>query len=240
MTFQPFWFALQFLTRIPAPVRVSYESAVAGRSLLAYPWVGLLIGLLLVACAGLTGGAPSAASAALLLLLWVFITGALHLDGLADCADAWVGGYGSRERSLQILKDPHVGSAGVAVLVTALLGKFAALQGLSTSYETLLWIPVLGRSVALALLVFSPYANPDGLASAWLKYLPLSAARALLLALAAIFVWRLGFPALLAALLTAWGVRALAMARLGGVTGDVCGAAVELSETAAMLAMVLW
>ena len=94
-----------------------------GRSLLAYPLVGLLIGTLLAGIAWLTGGAPSAVSAAILLLLWVLITGALHLDGLADCADAWIGWQGSHERSLQILKDPHVGSSAVTVLVTVLVSQ---------------------------------------------------------------------------------------------------------------------
>ncbi|WP_162232572.1 adenosylcobinamide-GDP ribazoletransferase, partial [Methylogaea oryzae] len=112
----------------------------AGRSLLAYPAVGLLIGVLLAVVHGLSDAAPPAVSAALILLTWVLSTGALHLDGLADCADAWVGGHGSRERTLQILKDPHAGSVAVAVTVTVLLAKFAALQSLpaqSGAVETL-------------------------------------------------------------------------------------------------------
>lgn len=242
MSLQPFWSALQFLTRIPAPVRLSNEPAVAGLSLLAYPLVGLLIGFFLAGTCWLFPNAPAATQAAIILLLWVLITGALHLDGLADCADAWIGGYASRERTQQILKDPHVGSAAVCVLVTVLLAKFAALQSLlaqSSNFEILLWTPMAGRSAALALLTVSPYANPHGLAAAWLEHLALPLARALLLLVATIIAWRLGFLALLAALLVFGGVRTLSMARLGGVTGDVCGALVELTEMTVLLAMAL-
>lgn len=238
MTLQSFWFALQFLTRLPVPVRVDFQPSVAGRSLPAFPLVGLLIGALLAGLAGLLSNAPPAIAAALLLSLWVLITGALHLDGLADCADAWIGGLGSRQRTTQILKDPHVGSAAVTVLVTVLLTKFAALQSPATR-DALLWTPVLGRSAALALLVLTPYANPDGLAAAWLRHTPLPLARAVLGVVALVVAWRLGLSAVLAALLVGWAVRASAMARLGGVTGDVCGAAVELVETAVLLAVAL-
>lgn len=232
---RPFWFALQFLTRIPVPSSLAYDPALAGRSLLAYPWVGLLLGALLAGAQALAASAPPAVAAALLLGLWVLLTGALHLDGLADCADAWVGGHGSRERTLQILKDPHVGSVAVALLVCLLLAKFSALQSLG-NWEALLWSPVAGRSAALALLLTSPYANPQGIAGAWLAHVPVRSARLCLLAVAALLAWRLGWETLLAAAMLAAGIRALAMARLGGVTGDVCGAAVELIETAVLLA----
>lgn len=235
MMFRPFWFALQFLTRLPVPASVAYDPALAGRSLLAYPWVGLLLGALLCGAQALAASAPPALAAALLLLLWVLLTGALHLDGWADCADAWVGGHGSRERTWQILKDPHVGSVAVVLLVCLLLLKFAALQSLANR-EALLWSPVAGRSAALALLLFSPYANPQGLASAWLAHVPLVPARLCLLAVALLIGWRLGWVELLAAASVAWAIRALAMERLGGVSGDVCGAAVEAVETAVLLA----
>lgn len=238
MKLQPFWFALQFLTRLPVPVRVAYDPAVAGRSLLAYPLVGLLIGVLLAGVHGLLAASPAAANAALVLLIWVLSTGALHLDGLADCADAWVGGHGSRERTLQILKDPHAGSVAVAVTVTVLLAKFAALQSLPSA-ETLLWAPLAGRSAALLLLAVSPYANPDGLAQSWLQHLPLPTAYGVVSVAACVVAWRLGLPVLLVAALVLWGIRSLSMARLGGVTGDVCGAAVELVEMAVLLAVVL-
>ncbi|NCA91441.1 MAG: adenosylcobinamide-GDP ribazoletransferase, partial [Gammaproteobacteria bacterium] len=95
---RPFLIALQFLTRLPVRLTGELSAADLGRSLLYYPLVGLLLGGLLVAggwlLAGgglLTGVAPVLA-AALVLSLWVGLTGALHLDGLADMIDAWAGG----------------------------------------------------------------------------------------------------------------------------------------------------
>ena len=60
-------------------------------------------------------------TAALVLAVWVLLTGALHLDGVADCADAWVGGFGDREKTFQILKDPRSGTHSCSVLVLVLL-----------------------------------------------------------------------------------------------------------------------
>ncbi|PWQ89005.1 adenosylcobinamide-GDP ribazoletransferase, partial [Enterococcus faecium] len=88
---------------------------------------GLLFGLLLWLASHLLQGTPSPLHAALLLTLWVLLSGALHLDGLADSADAWLGGFGDRERTLRIMKDPRSGPIAVVTLVLVLLLKFCAL-----------------------------------------------------------------------------------------------------------------
>lgn len=238
---QPFWLALQFLTRLPVPAPAAFSPRAAGRSLLFYPVVGLLIGLLLAVPAGLFDGAAAGPRAAVLLMAWALMTGALHLDGLADCADAWIGGHGSRERSFAILKDPRAGSAAVVVVVLVLLAKFAAIQNLLVTHdwEPIVWAPVAGRTSALALLVLSPYANPKGLAAGWLVHVPLRAAHLLVALVAFLLAWRIGMSILLWAAASVWAVRAMAMTRLGGVTGDVCGAAVELAETTLLLGAAL-
>ncbi len=76
------------------------------QSLLFYPLVGLLIGAALWGMAHLLQFLPLVLSSSLILVLWIWLTGGLHLDGLADTADAWVGGFGDPERSLNIMKDP--------------------------------------------------------------------------------------------------------------------------------------
>lgn len=105
----PFWIALQFLSSLPVSLPGMPEPRELGRSLLFYPLVGLLFGLLLWLASLLLQGTPAPLHAALLLTLWVLLSGALHLDGLADSADAWLGGFGDRERTLQIMKDPRSG-----------------------------------------------------------------------------------------------------------------------------------
>lgn len=112
----PLLIALQFLTRLPVRLLGMPAPEQVGRSLLWYPLVGLLLGGLLLAAQALLSQQPAVLQAALLLTLWVALSGGLHLDGLADTADAWVGGYGDRERTLAIMKDPRSGPIAVAVL----------------------------------------------------------------------------------------------------------------------------
>lgn len=101
----PLLIALQFLTRLPVRLPGMPEPQQIGRSLLFYPLVGALLGLLLLGLEWLLGDTALLLKAALLLAAWVALSGGLHLDGLADTADAWVGGYGDRERTLAIMKD---------------------------------------------------------------------------------------------------------------------------------------
>ena len=124
--------AIAFLTRLPVPARVWAEASRPPVQLPWYPVVGLLIGALLSGLACLLSREPPLLTAALLLLAWTGITGGLHLDGLADSADAWVGGLGDRARTLEIMKDPRSGPMGVTAIVVVLLLKFAALAGRPT------------------------------------------------------------------------------------------------------------
>lgn len=105
----PFWIALQFLSSLPIRLPGMPTPQELGRSLLFYPLVGLLFGAILWALNGLLLGTPLLLHAALLLTVWVLLSGGLHLDGLADSADAWLGGFGDRERTLTIMKDPRSG-----------------------------------------------------------------------------------------------------------------------------------
>ncbi len=152
---RPLWIAGRFLTRYPFPDPGPIAPAELGQAVPWYPAIGLVLGLVVGLAAVLLGpamfnGQPGVA-AALVLGLWVWSTGGLHLDGLADTADAWVGGLGSRDRTLAIMKDPTSGPAGVSALVLVLIAKFAGLQALITAGDAslLLWVPLLAR-VAVA------------------------------------------------------------------------------------------
>jgi len=235
-----FLLALQFLTCLPVSLRFAPSPADWGRSALAYPLVGLLIGLVLAGLQQLVGHADPLLQAALLTAAWALITGGLHLDGLADSADAWVGGHGDRERTLAIMKDPRSGPAAVSTLALALLLKFAALAALVKAgvWPALLLAPVLGRSALVALLLCTPYVRPGGMGAAMSAHLPRAAAALalLLVAAGALFTGKAGAPAALAACLI---LRWIMMRRLGGMTGDTLGAAVELTEVAVLVALAL-
>ncbi|HEB86499.1 MAG TPA: adenosylcobinamide-GDP ribazoletransferase [Gammaproteobacteria bacterium] len=239
-----FIIALQFLTRIPVPALRDISEAEMGRSLLYYPLVGIVIGLLLAGLNMLLAGAPDGLQAALVLAAWVLITGALHLDGLADSADAWLGGLGDRERSLAIMKDPRSGPAAVVLIVLLLLIKFAALQTLVTGvhWPVLILAPLLARTALPLLFQTTAYVRPGGLATAiaenvsWIGgiLLPLFVCLIILVSLG----WRAASP-IIAALATFVLLRAIMCKRLGGTTGDTAGAMVEVIETVVLVVAVL-
>ncbi|WP_296270526.1 adenosylcobinamide-GDP ribazoletransferase [Pseudomonas sp. UBA6323] len=235
--------ALQFLTRLPVSLPGMPTPEQVGRSLLWYPAVGLLLGLLLWLAHLLLGQTSALLQAAIILALWVGLSGGLHLDGLADTADAWVGGFGDRERTLTIMKDPRSGPIAVVVLVLLLLLKFAALLTLLQAGKgaCLILLPWLGRSLLPLLLATTPYVRAGGLGQALVDHLP---RQQLPWALGGHLLGMLlfGWPALLAlataSLLFVWLRRAL-LRRLGGTTGDTAGALVELAECGALLALAL-
>lgn len=238
-----FLLALQFLTCLPLSLKAAPGPADWGRSALTYPLVGLLIGLLLAGLQQLVSHADPLLQAALLTATWALITGGLHLDGLADSADAWVGGHGDRERTLAIMKDPRSGPAAVSTLVLVLLLKFVALVVLvkAGAWPALLLAPVLGRSAIVVLLLSTPYVRPGGMGSAISAHLPRVVAVLVLLLVAAgaFFAGKAG-ALTLAVTVVAWLVlRWVMMRRLGGVTGDTLGAAVELTEVVVLVALAL-
>jgi len=240
----PFWIALQFLSSLPVRLSGMPEPREMGRSLLCYPLVGLLFGLLLWLASHLLQGAPAPLHAALLLTLWVLLSGALHLDGLADSADAWLGGFGDRERTLKIMKDPRSGPIAVVTLVLVLLLKFCALWVLVErgAGALLVLAPVIGRAAMLGLFLRTPYVRPGGLGQALAEHLPRRMARWVLLG-SLLFCLLLGGWSALWAVLLAFAVfcwlRRLMCQRLGGTTGDTAGAMLELLELAVVLGLSL-
>ncbi|MFJ3481875.1 adenosylcobinamide-GDP ribazoletransferase [Pseudomonas sp. NPDC090202] len=240
----PFWIALQFLGSLPIRLPGMPEPRELGRSLLFYPLVGLLFGSLLMALNLLLDGRPSMLHAALLLAAWVLLSGGLHLDGLADSADAWLGGFGDRERTLTIMKDPRSGPIAVVTLVIVLLLKFTALLALIEAHPGvgLLLAPVIGRAALLALFINTPYVRAGGLGQALADHLPRGAGIQVLVvtALGCVLLggWS-GVSALAAAALGFVFLRHLMIKRLGGTTGDTAGAMLELLEMLVLVVLAL-
>lgn len=240
----PFWIALQFLSSLPIRLPGMPQPQELGRSLLFYPLVGLLFGVLLWSLNGLLAGAPLLLHAALLLSIWVLLSGGLHLDGLADSADAWLGGFGDRERTLIIMKDPRSGPIAVVTLVLVLLLKFCALLALIEQQHTavLLIAPLIGRSALLAVFLTTPYVRAGGLGQALADYLPRKAGWWVLVLSAVACVVLAGTAGMWALLLAALGfvwLRRVMMQRLGGTTGDTAGALLELLEVLVLVGLAL-
>jgi adenosylcobinamide-GDP ribazoletransferase len=240
----PFWIALQFLSSLPIRLPGMPAPQELGRSLLFYPLVGLLFGGILWALNWLMLGTPLVLHAALLLTVWVLLSGALHLDGLADSADAWLGGFGDRERTLTIMKDPRSGPIAVVTLVLVLLLKFAALLALIEQQQAmaLIIVPLLGRSALLGLFLTTPYVRAGGLGQALADHLPRSAGKQVLAVGGLVCVLIAGlsgfFTVMLAVVLFVW-LRQVMLRRLGGTTGDTAGALLELLEVAMLVGLAL-
>ena len=241
-----FRLAMAFLTIIPIPLRD--DEATPSRladARFAYPVVGALIGLVM---AGLSEalraiGAPAGPSAFLLVASAAIISGGLHLDGLADSADGLFL-WGDPGRRLGVMRDPHVGSFGVAAIVLVLLGKFAAIEAIGGPSRS---IAILGgatvaRSLVLVSAGTAPYARPEGTG----RFLVEATNRrdAALAAVVALAVGistagRGGLIASAVGLSVAIVLTGTARRKLGGVTGDTLGALVELGELAFLLVVGL-
>jgi len=233
--------ALGFLTRLPVPAAVFARPQAQSRSLPWYPLVGLLVGALLAALAWLLRDSGQLLSAGLVVAAWSWLTGGLHLDGLADSADAWVGGMGDRARTLEIMKDPRSGPAGVTAVVLVLLVKFAALASLPAPASlALLAAPMLARAALTGAFLVTPYVRPGGLGAGLAPASKIACGAAVLLAVlaTAMYVPRGGWV-LLVTIAVFWLCRRACMRRLGGMTGDTCGALAELMEVAVLVTLAV-
>lgn len=240
----PLLIALQFLTRVPVSLKAMPTDAQLGRSLLWYPLVGALIGSVLVAVAWCLSSSHILLQAAIILSVWVGLSGGLHLDGLADSADAWVGGLGDRERTLTIMKDPRSGPIAVVVLVVVLLLKFAAVVALLESSHGfwLLLAPWLARCTMPLLFMTTPYVRANGLGAALAAHLPRKQMVWVLLfnGVAAVLLFAsAGFMALLASACVFFLLRRAMLRRIGGMTGDTAGAVLECVECAVLIALAI-
>jgi adenosylcobinamide-GDP ribazoletransferase len=237
--------ALGLLTVLPVRAPIS-DTTSPGRAMAYYPLVGAVIGGILAGIAallhwsGLTTSVPLL-SAAIVLALWGGLTGGLHLDGWADCCDALFVPV-DRERRLEIMKDPRLGGFGAVGLVLLLLVKLAALQGVlgkPHSLLSLVAVVAVARLGAVVVAYAFPSARPGGMGDYFrrgLSWRGLSVCAVIALAAAAPLLWR-GAVVWAAVAVACVLLASLAKARLGGLTGDVYGAVVELGETLALVVL---
>lgn len=229
--------AFGLLTTLPVGISEPWQSGDSGRAGIWVPLVGVVIGGLTWLCwLALSKYIPPPVAGLGALLMWVGLTGGLHLDGLADCCDG-LPGSASRERRLEIMKDPHLGAFGVIGLFFVLTLKATALSLLAPSSGlSIVLAATLGRWLILPASRL-PQARPGGMgadfaagvrpAAVWITAtLPISLA---------VLLGMQGAFAVLAALISGAALLRLAWKRIGGVTGDVLGALVEVAETAVLL-----
>jgi len=235
--------ALEFLTPLRLRRVQQHDTRTFATALGWYPAVGLLLGaVLLLLELGLSQLLPTGPTTALLVAALALLSGGLHLDGLADTADG-IAVQGDRARRLEVMRAGNIGPAGVMALVLVLLLQWTAIASLtdSTRAGALLLAPAFARwTVVPVALAFAP-ARPDGLGATirhglWPVAAPLATLIALVAALTLFGPVGLLLP--LAAAAVALLVAAAPVRLLGGVTGDVFGAAIEVAQAIAWLAIV--
>jgi adenosylcobinamide-GDP ribazoletransferase len=251
--------ATQFLTRLPVRRLEEYSPLELSRSALWFPAVGLGLGIVTLLPAAIPGQQPLL-TAALGVLAWAWMSGALHLDGLADLTDALAASHRDPDRFLAVLSDPHAGTFGVVSVVLVLLLKTAALGSLAR----LPLLPLLLAPHGLIVDVVAPSGASlcaVALVPAWARLGPLLWRRwlrplksgqgerfaqhplhagwivawmAALLAASALLA-----PVLCAAplVIAAWGY--WLKRRVGGMSGDCLGAGIEVCETVLIIALAL-
>jgi adenosylcobinamide-GDP ribazoletransferase len=229
--------AVQFLTRLPTP-RVASDAADFAGSMRWFPAVGLLIGGIVAAASGAGGLVEPWTGALAGLVAWVAVTGALHLDGLGDVADALGAAHADRARLLAVLADPHVGSFGVVAIGLQLLAKLVLLHALLLALPAWAIVPV-PMAARIGPLLWARWLPPlhAGLGARFAEVVRPGdmLGWAAILCGAAVAV-----PGVAAALLLVplWGV--WLKRRLGGISGDGHGAGIELVESGLLLATVCW
>lgn len=238
-----FFIAFQFLTIIPLPVALRWQGGDMGRCMRYFPLVGLAIGGLLAGvdyC--LSYLFPLPVVSLLLVTVLAMVTGALHLDGLADVCDGF-GARGGRERFLSVMKDSSTGAIGVVGVVLGLMLKTTAIAHLPAAVRVaaLVFFPCAARFAQVLLTTGSPRARVDGLGAAFIA----DAGRWELLlagAITAVAGWFLlgskGFICCIVIASFVWLARVYFKRRLGGVTGDIIGAVSEVAEIICILAIV--
>jgi len=258
--------AFQFLTRIPIPKEIPFDKKTLQRSVIFFPVVGVVLGVIVSAAAALlTYVAPPMIASVLTLLLWVFLTGGLHLDGLMDTADGVLSGR-SRERMLDIMKDSRVGSYGILAAIFVLLLKFAGLYYLFEQYAEhqlgITWLLLaIGAAcmwsrwwMVISISSWKP-AREGGLGQLFngikLQYVSVATAISLFIYLMALmiyviiiggnlyYVW-LSLLIPVCSAIVGWLIAKWLKRKLGGLTGDTYGAMNEIVEALNVMLVVIF
>jgi len=232
--------AMQFLTIIPLPFSIRWRKDDPGRSLAAFPLAGLTLGALLAGLNFLLAPLLTRPLTDLLLITALAaVTGALHMDGLADVCDA-TAARGDRERFLAIMKDSNVGAAGALAMALDVLLKWQALSAVpdELKWKALLFFPAVARYCQVQTVVKARNARGGGLGAA----MAAGAGTGCLLVAALVTLasgWLLfqlrGIVVLAVAMAASWLVRLWFNRKIGGITGDVIGCVNELMEILALI-----
>lgn len=236
-----FFLMIRFFTRIPIKINNLSEEKDFAKGLPYFPFVGLVIGVfnfLAFYFFSFFG------DLLLSVMFWIFanilITGALHIDGLADTCDGLLS-YKDKETMLKIMKDSRIGTNGVIAIFMDILLRLSLMLALSPGIRpyAILISPILGKTVLLILIWVTPYARKDGGIGGLFykdiskKYMMVGMLSGILM-IFFIYSWRL-YLVLALCFIKIFLFRRFAISKIGGMTGDTLGAANEITELSFLL-----
>ena len=252
---QSFVLSIQWFTRLPLNFSVPATPENMAYSLLFLPLIGGIVGILSCGIFLMLDALTQATSllvSALLVSFNTWITGGIHLDGLGDTADAWLGAPHNREKMLRIMKDPNAGIAAILALCLVLILQVTAIDSLlndnsSTLMIALLICPILSRSMGLMFFITTRYGveGHQGLCSSYAQFIPKTIALIILIMIfSAILIisWvdERFFILLVMSMLSFLVIRYWALKHLGGFTGDIVGSVVVISEVSGLVSLCLF
>lgn len=241
-----FLLMIGFFTRIPMPLNLKVSAADFGKGLAFAPAIGLIIGWVLsVSCYIFKTVFPIHVTAVLTIIVYVLLTGGLHLDGLGDTFDGLFSGR-SKEIVLEIMKDSRVGTNAVLAIVCVLLldAVFLAEIWHKGMFAAMLLMPVAGRTGCLIGAGFSKYARAEeSLGKSFIDHCtPMEAAAGFVMHILIFFLFMGGIGVLFSviAAITGFIITKLLGRKIGGVTGDILGAVCELNQAVFLIIAYLW
>jgi adenosylcobinamide-GDP ribazoletransferase len=230
--------AVQFLTRLPTPGITDLKPRDLSQSAAFFPLVGAMIGAAVALAIWGLRPVDHWVGALVAVIVWVWITGGLHLDGLGDVADAFGASHRARERFLEVLDDPHAGSFAVMAITLQIASKLVLLASVTATASpwALILIPAWARFGALVWSRTVPTLR-SGLAERFASDIRWSMIAAWSVVLVGASAW--AAPPLITALVVIPLGSLFWRWRLGGINGDCLGASVEITESLLLLALVL-
>ncbi|MFA6137804.1 MAG: adenosylcobinamide-GDP ribazoletransferase [Sulfurimonas sp.] len=228
--FKGFALAVSMLTTLPFFRVHDFSKGINGYAVMSYPLVGFILGAILWGMHELLNPyIPHTHLGIIIFGMWIFLTGALHLDGLSDTID---GIYTPRERALEVMKEPHVGAMGMIFTAAFLILKASTLAVFDAFYLLPL-VLMLSRFNAVLAIYFYPYVSPNGMSSfakEELKNFQVLAATIYVITIGALMFGLLNLVLIFVSLLILFVIKLYFLKRYGGFTGDIYGFCIEVTE----------
>lgn len=232
--YQQFILMLTFLTRIPIKYSFEFDPETFGKGYVFFPVIGAIIGLFLGFVTFVLEPIPVSIKSFLIIISYLLIVGGIHVDGIADLFDG-IFSARKRDRILEIMEDSHIGAFGAIGLILYFIGLYIGFEAILTGtgfLKVIICMPIIARSITVFLVAFCKYAKPNGLGKGMVDSIkPVSGSVIMILTLMVMFFVSIKIAMGVLITTVIMGIIVFRIHKaLNGITGDVLGATVEISQ----------